>query len=198
MRKYLTSLINKNKFIESIAKNIYYSIQNFFQAFVQGMQVFFARKTNLIRRQDFPSFYLGRGIFTNRYLGERTMTSLTVLAINQTFPFLNDLVESVSDKNKVYSVDEFASLFNEIDVKVVDELKGKFNEYGSDKAGIHNYYLIYSCILHDPNSISSLMEIGLGTNNTDIPSNMGAHGKPGASLRAFRDFFQMLIFMALI
>ena len=188
MRKYLTSLINKNKFIESIAKNIYYSIQNFFQAFVQGMQVFFARKTNLIRRQDFPSFYLGRGIFTNRYLGERTMTSLTVLAINQTFPFLNDLVESVSDKNKDYSVDEFASLFNEIDVKVVDELKGKFNEYGSDKAGIHNYYLIYSCILHDPNSISSLMEIGLGTNNTDIPSNMGAHGKPGASLRAFRDF----------
>jgi cephalosporin hydroxylase len=28
----------------------------------------------------------------------------------------------------------------------------------------------------------------MGTNNPDVVSNMGAFGKPGASLRAFRDF----------
>jgi hypothetical protein len=33
-----------------------------------------------------------------------------------------------------------------------------------------------------------LLEIGLGTNNPDVVSTMGASGKPGASLRAFRDF----------
>jgi hypothetical protein len=31
------------------------------------------------------------------------------------------------------------------------------------------------------------MEIGLGTNNIDVPYNMGRGGSPGASLRAFRD-----------
>ena len=188
MKNFFISIIKKNKFLERIFKKIYYSNLAFFQALVQVTQVFFARKANLIRRQDFPSFYLGRGIFKNRYLGERKMTSLTVLAINQTFPFLKDLTESVKEKNKVYSVDEFSSIFNQIDKKVFEELKRKFNDYGSDKAGIHNYYLIYGCVLNDTHSIDSLMEIGLGTNNTDIPSNMGPKGKPGASLRAFRDF----------
>ena len=36
--------------------------------------------------------------------------------------------------------------------------------------------------------ISNILEIGLGTNNTDLVSSMGKEGKPGASLRAFRDF----------
>jgi hypothetical protein len=35
----------------------------------------------------------------------------------------------------------------------------------------------------------NLFELGLGTNNTSIKSNMGANGKPGASLRAFADYF---------
>jgi hypothetical protein len=33
-----------------------------------------------------------------------------------------------------------------------------------------------------------LLEIGLGTNNTDVVSNMGSEGVPDASLRAFRDY----------
>ena len=32
------------------------------------------------------------------------------------------------------------------------------------------------------------MEIGLGTNNINVMSNMSEFGKPGASLRAFRDY----------
>jgi len=36
--------------------------------------------------------------------------------------------------------------------------------------------------------ISNILEIGLGTNNTDLVSSMGKEGMPGASLRAFRDF----------
>ncbi|MDB9839765.1 hypothetical protein OAC57_05685 [Planktomarina temperata] len=34
-----------------------------------------------------------------------------------------------------------------------------------------------------------IFEIGLGTNNVDIVSAMGTEGKPGASPRAFRDFW---------
>jgi SAM-dependent methyltransferase len=34
-----------------------------------------------------------------------------------------------------------------------------------------------------------VFELGLGTNNLSMPSNMGANGKPGASLYGWREFF---------
>jgi len=33
-----------------------------------------------------------------------------------------------------------------------------------------------------------ILEIGLGTNNLDVVSNMGIQGRPGASLRSWREF----------
>lgn len=35
----------------------------------------------------------------------------------------------------------------------------------------------------------NVFELGIGTNFTDIESTMGERGKPGASLRGWRDFF---------
>ncbi len=66
-----------------------------------------------------------------------------------------------------------------------------FKKYGSDKAK-HGYHIFYDAIINllliqNKNSVR-ILEIGLGTNNLNIPSNMGSYGKPGASLRAFRDF----------
>jgi hypothetical protein len=34
-----------------------------------------------------------------------------------------------------------------------------------------------------------VFELGLGTNNTSLPSNMGADGRPGASLYGWKEFF---------
>jgi SAM-dependent methyltransferase len=64
------------------------------------------------------------------------------------------------------------------------------NRNGSDKANLkkHNYHELYGYILREPASISAVLEIGLGTNNVDVVSNMSKFGRPGASLRAFRDF----------
>jgi hypothetical protein len=63
-----------------------------------------------------------------------------------------------------------------------------FKQYGSDKSTTHNYYLIYSSVLEKNEDKSiNILEVGLGTNNIDVLSNMGVEGKPGASLRAFRD-----------
>ena len=67
-------------------------------------------------------------------------------------------------------------------------LKQYFDEYGSDKSRTHNYHLIYGALMPAPSKVQSLLEIGLGTNNTDIVSSMGEAGKPGASLRAFRKY----------
>jgi SAM-dependent methyltransferase len=37
--------------------------------------------------------------------------------------------------------------------------------------------------------IKTMLEVGIGTNNDSLPSNMTSKGKPGASLRAWRDYF---------
>jgi hypothetical protein len=42
--------------------------------------------------------------------------------------------------------------------------------------------------LKDKENVSYVLEIGLGTNNLDVVSNMGIHGVPGASLRPFREY----------
>lgn len=76
-----------------------------------------------------------------------------------------------------------------------------FLKYGSDKAANwrakspfpwapHNYAdfyeIMFSLRRHD---IRLLIECGIGTNFEDVESNMTRHGSPGASLRAWRDFF---------
>lgn len=64
------------------------------------------------------------------------------------------------------------------------------NKYGSDKGTDHNYTFYYEKLFsHNKQEIKSLCEIGLGTNDIDIPSNMGVDGKPLASLYAWRDYF---------
>ena len=69
------------------------------------------------------------------------------------------------------------------------ELAHLFKTYGSDKSSDHDYHLLYAPLLAPQRQERlRLLEIGVGTNNTDIVSTMGVNGKPGASLRAFRDF----------
>ena len=62
-----------------------------------------------------------------------------------------------------------------------------FFKYGSDKSTHHDYHEVYSALLNR-NEPLRILEIGLGTNNLAIQSNMGLNGRPGASLRAFRDW----------
>ena len=69
-------------------------------------------------------------------------------------------------------------------------MKKYFNKYGSDKSSTHNYHLIYGSLFKKNNKVKKILEIGLGTDDEKIISNMGRYGKPGASVRAFRDFFK--------
>tara|TARA_Y100001958_G_C21148285_1_gene485103 strand:+ start:155 stop:853 length:699 start_codon:yes stop_codon:yes gene_type:complete len=72
-------------------------------------------------------------------------------------------------------------------------LTNLMNKYGSDKGGLnnhHNYSFYYTeifCLKRK--QIKNFLEIGLGTNNVNVPSNMGAEGKPLASLKAWREYF---------
>ena len=73
------------------------------------------------------------------------------------------------------------------------KLSELMNNYGSDNGGKnnhHNYADYYSEIFfYKRKEIKNFLEIGLGTNNINVPSNMGKDGTPLASLRAWRDFF---------
>jgi SAM-dependent methyltransferase len=54
----------------------------------------------------------------------------------------------------------------------------------------HNYTTFYYSIFSDlQEKHLRIFELGLGTNNVSIPSNMGINGRPGASLYGWQEFF---------
>jgi hypothetical protein len=72
-------------------------------------------------------------------------------------------------------------------------------KYGSDKGNSwHCYTAVYSALLGKlRNRPLRIFELGLGTNNPLLASTMGVDGRPGASLRGWREFFpQSLVFGA--
>ena len=86
---------------------------------------------------------------------------------------------------------KFTYLSNSKSNQILTDL---MNLHGSDKGGRnnhHNYSDYYSELFYNnKNNIKNFLEIGLGSNNTNIPSNMGSDGIPLASLRAWKDFFK--------
>ena len=74
--------------------------------------------------------------------------------------------------------------------------------YGSDKGYLdlntaknfsnqpHSYANFYYNIFnHCKDYIKLVFEVGIGTNNPNLPSSMGTNYKPGASLRVWKDYF---------
>lgn len=63
-------------------------------------------------------------------------------------------------------------------------LRERFTFFGGDKATTHDNQTPYAESLRTLPA-RPLLEVGIGTNHLDVPSTMGAHGVPGASLRAW-------------
>ena len=54
----------------------------------------------------------------------------------------------------------------------------------------HNYTTVYYSLFKDIcKKELRVFELGLGTNNPNVPSNMGINGRPGASLYGWNNFF---------
>jgi hypothetical protein len=118
----------------------------------------------------------------------KDLSRLTVQAADQTFPFLLDLLSRNGAQAK--EPVPVASFADSADKKAAaDQLKPLFDKFGSDKSTYHDYHLLYGSILCEPESVTNVFEVGLGSNNRDVVSNMVGRGdQPGASLRAFREF----------
>lgn len=66
-----------------------------------------------------------------------------------------------------------------------------FDICGSDKGSFwHQYSRMYNALFSGLRGEEfNLFELGIGTNNVDVNSNMGEHGNPGASLYAWNRYF---------
>ena len=82
------------------------------------------------------------------------------------------------------------------------ELSSLCERYGSDKGWAdetrprpfpwppHTYADYYGRLFdHCRSGVRRVFECGIGTNRSAFPDNMGAAGRPGASLRVWRDYF---------
>ncbi len=87
--------------------------------------------------------------------------------------------------------------------KNISELAILCDKYGSDKGSNiigehpypwppHSYVDFYELLFkYRRNQIRAVFECGIGSANKSIPANMGPYGRPGASLRVWRDYFPM-------
>ena len=111
---------------------------------------------------------------------------LTYQSANRLPDLLLKLIDSAreSEPTKIEILNDLTS-----DADCAQKLGDLFALRGSDKA-THGYHEVYGPlfdILLEKSGPVNVLEIGLGTTDLKAVSTMGAGGKPGASLRAFRD-----------
>lgn len=125
--------------------------------------------------------------FPGSRASQKQWLEISVLGFKNTIPTLLELAEW-GNKGKGQIIHKSIELFdcNE-DVLALRKI---LDTKGSDKGSKHQYDLIYANLLRiKKNEKISILEIGLGTNKADTPSNMGKGGFPGASLKAWKEYF---------
>ncbi len=110
----------------------------------------------------------------------------------------SSLIQSTIDSVKSNSIVQIdTSLYN-----TNNYLSELCELYGSDKGFVniekktpydwdpHSYSIIYNNLFsHCRENIKLVFECGIGTNNLNFESNMTLNGKPGASLKMWKDYF---------
>ena len=110
----------------------------------------------------------------------------------------SSLIQSIIDSVKSNSIVQIdTSLYN-----TNNYLSELCELYGSDKGFVniekktpydwdpHSYSIIYNNLFsHCRENIKLVFECGIGTNNLNFESNMTLNGKPGASLKMWKDYF---------
>lgn len=117
----------------------------------------------------------------------RDRAQLTLQTAHRVFPLMAS-VASTTGRQLIAPIDVKDFRVEGQEPVSVDGLKQLLDRHGSDKASKHDYHHLYSQVLGNPEQVKTVVEIGLGTNNPDVVSSMGLDGRPGASLRAFRDY----------
>tara|TARA_Y100000389_G_C17447994_1_gene512830 strand:- start:1668 stop:2465 length:798 start_codon:yes stop_codon:yes gene_type:complete len=146
---------------------------------IQKIKHYLYKNVFKLLKYDFETF------IPNSAGRKKTINKLIKININNSI--LN--LALISDRFQEIEVSHFKELKDlKIDKSFQDNLNKLFSLYGSDK-NKHGYDKLYSNILSMISPTPKILEIGMGSVNSNIPSNMGKRGVPGASLRAFADLF---------
>ena len=95
-----------------------------------------------------------------------------------------------SDLVRTQAKDWFNNSVERINNKTYSELCKTMIKNKCNKPTAHNYTQLYDLILSPYiNKPMNFIEIGLGTNNQDVPSHMSASYTVGSSLRGWREYF---------
>lgn len=149
-------------------------------------------KNNSVLFEQLNSFMPAAGLVCSTTAsGERVFTEIGLeLTLKTAKGFLRSLNSLIAESTETRRL----TLPTAYDTALAEatEIGKLFTKHGSDKATQHRYDLIYQPIFDELRQRKTLniMEIGLGTNNTNIVSHMGKKGTPGASLYAYREFFE--------
>ena len=107
--------------------------------------------------------------------------------------FLRNFIRKTKYNFKFFNKNKKTKLNYTVNASTNNKLTELMNNYGSDKGNKnnhHNYSEFYSeFFFNKRHEVKNFLEIGLGTNDINIQSNMGINGTPLASLRAWQDFF---------
>ena len=116
-----------------------------------------------------------------------TRATLALQSAQRVFPLIVEILSrqglTVDDP---IPVDSFLPRIDNHDTTA--RLKSLFESHGSDKA-THNYHALYGGLFDRPNEVRRVLEIGFGVPGGPNGPLAKSGTRPGASLRAFRDFF---------
>lgn len=116
------------------------------------------------------------------------LTQLLMTSVNNLPNYFDELIQEATHSAPEKSKPIQQVIGGEFEESVAS-LRALFESYRSDKH-THKYEEIYARLFKDKDSVKSVVEIGIGTNNEKVVSHMGKnHQGSGGSLRAFRDFF---------
>jgi hypothetical protein len=124
------------------------------------------------------------GRFSARSAGDHRRKDLWLRGASEHIPQLNRLQLRLSGfRLSALSIESFENPES-------SSLSSILIKHGSDKSRPHNWHLFYSWLFQQLGSLSKLaiLEIGMGSNDPEVISNMGKAGKPGASLRAWAEY----------
>ena len=120
-----------------------------------------------------------------------TIAAHTRESANQTIPLLVE-IGNVLGTSRRFSAIDIQSFYAELGLEPSPEatrrLGSLYEQHGSDKSNTHDYHRVYAALLQYLEPVASVFELGLGSNNPQIESNMAGRGTPGGSLRALRDY----------
>ena len=142
------------------------------------------RKFEVQRYSDFPKILGDLPDFPSSSATYKQYKFLTLKGAKKNYQTIFDI-----SKQKTAPIIPLANIkLSPKQLNVANNLESAFNKYGSDKASTHNYHLLYALALNiNQTKKYDILEIGIGSNNLIVPSNMGKYGNPGASLRSWRD-----------